>query len=307
MIVNKALHRIQTGEATPSEARRTLREIFEGGDLNAAPALYSALRSWTWKALSTRRFDKDMEAWLQLLQAASLRLRGVDERTSHYVVALSDLVDESLRFAPMRNLERLLTRSHVGDLLAIVRHNNGRIERIKLEVEAGLSSSRLSQLLTELTVAGALEREVDGRKASFVLTDVGREILERWTVAQMRPRLEPEPELAETFVPKVATEKSGAEFGHDLERFIVRTKAQPPTEVATRPSIKTVRYGGKYAAAGEGAELWPKMLHKTSTIDSCANHVVTSKPSPNLKTDQLAQEVVFAAYRAVRQGEPDYV
>ncbi len=201
MIANKALHRIQTGEASPKEARKALRDALAHSDERTAASLYEALRGWTWSALSERRFDDEMEDWFKVLQSASVAVADIDDDTSRYLLVLSHLVDDSLRVAPRLVLERLLTRSHLGDLLEMVRRNNGRIARSALEEEIGLSSSRLSQLLSELILVGALLREPDGRRALYTLSDLGRDVLDRW---KSKPEeVDEDVDPAESFLPRM--------------------------------------------------------------------------------------------------------
>ncbi len=203
MIANKALHRIQTGDATPREARQAVLAVIANLTPETSASLYAALRSWTWKALLTRRFDSEMEEWFRVLRTTASTLARRSDVTGHYVEALSHLVDESLRYAAFNSRGELMSRSHIGELLSIVRRNNGRVERSVIEHEAGLRSSRLSQLLTELTVAGALSRELDNKRATFTLTDEGRELLDTWTAAP-RPAASGEPPIDTKYAAHVA-------------------------------------------------------------------------------------------------------
>lgn len=314
MIVNKALHRIQTGDATAKEARRTLRDLFESEDHKAVEQLYAALRSWTWKALSTRRFDKEMEEWFELLQAASARSRPLDERTSHFFMALSDLVDESLRFAPTRQIDRLVTRSHIGDLLDIVRRHNGRIDRARLETESGLSPSRLSQLLTELVVFGALNRESDSRRAIFTLTDTGREVQERWADAQKRPRVEADPEPDEVF--QVMTfDKDSEKSGHLTPAFVPYTRIRPIDDRAEMRG--TVAGGGEkdgseFAVFKDASDKRDLPLRWTRTKLNGRRGLGTDakaegpKVAIALTENQSDLQQTFHAFRAQHQGELDH-
>lgn len=181
MIANRQLNRIRTGEATPKEARAVIRDLVAAADPAGFPALYAALRGWTWKAMQTRRFDEELSDWFQVLKGASTATARLDVQISHHLQVLSHLVDDSLRYAATHHAEQLLTRSHVGEILSLVSHHNGRIQRDRLTEAMGLTDSRLSQLLSELTIAGALERQKDGRHARFVLTDTGRELVETWS------------------------------------------------------------------------------------------------------------------------------
>jgi predicted transcriptional regulator len=299
MIVNKALHRIQTGEATPKEARQTLRELLANRDPKASHALYPALRSWTWKALSTRRFDPEMTEWFELLQAVSVRLRKMDVQTSHYIAALSDLVDESLRFAPTRDIERLLTRSHVGDLLEIVRRNNGRVDRSRLESDSGLSTSRLSQLLTELTVLGALNREPDGRRAIFVLTDLGREIQTRWVEAQTRPRCVAE--LEATFRPRTAPQKTEDVDRHE-RLFVIQHALKTVFIEATELSAKR-RQAVPVAVSTDAANDWSTMVFHNAVTAKVGK---TSAPPSPVSTVFDEEMAAFSPYLTAFASEIEH-
>ena len=188
MIANPQLHRIRTGEASPKEARAVVRDLVAAADPSGYSALYAALRSWTWKAMQTRRFDAELSEWFDVLRGASAATAKRDARVSHYLQGLAHLVDDSLRYGVTHHTALLLTRSHVGEILALVARHNGRIERDRLVEALGLTDSRLSQLLSELTIAGALERQKEGRYARFVLTDTGRELLETWSALRRSPQ-----------------------------------------------------------------------------------------------------------------------
>jgi len=130
-----------------------------------------------------RRFDDEMSEWFSVIKGTSAALSRRDQMTSHYIEALSHLVDESLRYAASHGKELLVTRSHVGEILDLVNRNNGRIERERLKEATGLSNSRLSQVLGELTIVGALERKKESRHVRFVLLETGLEMLEIWREA----------------------------------------------------------------------------------------------------------------------------
>lgn len=204
MIVYPELNRIQAGDATPSEARKAIRALLAQPTAERSALLYAALRGWTWKALMTRRLDEDLSEWFSVLRSTSAQLRRLDAEHSHYVSSLSHLIDDTLRYAASSARTKILGRSHVGEILEIVRRNNGRCERAKIEAEAGLGSARLSQLLTELTVEGFLSREAEGKRAIFVLQDAGRELLELW---RSRGNLNDAgaPEDEKLYPPRIAT------------------------------------------------------------------------------------------------------
>lgn len=182
MISDPALHRIRIGEATPEEARTAIREALAGQVPDVAENIYTALRAWTWKALQTRRFDSEMSDWYRVIRTTGAAMSDRDLSVSHYVEALAHLVEESLRYAGSHSTKQLLARSHLGEILQAVQLNNGRLDRARLAELLRLGSSRLSQLTTDLIVAGALERETEGKFATFVITDRGREMLETWGV-----------------------------------------------------------------------------------------------------------------------------
>lgn len=186
MTVTKGLDRIQSGDASAKEAHSLLREAL-ASDVIGSASIYAALRSWTWKALLGRRFDEEMEAWFRVLRNTSAQLHRRDDKAGFYVEALMHLVDESLRYGAANRRELLMGRSHMGELLDLVRQQNGRAERSLIESRMGLKTSRLSQILTEMTVAGALNRELDGKHATFVLTDEGRALLETWVPVKRSP------------------------------------------------------------------------------------------------------------------------
>lgn len=229
MTVTKGLDRIQSGDASASEAHKVLREALDAGSIGSS-SIYAALRSWTWKALLGRRFDEEMEAWFRLLRNTAAQLHRRDDKAGFYVEALMHLVDESLRYGAANKRELMMGRSHMGELLDLVRHHNGRAGRSLIESKMGLKTSRLSQILTEMTVAGALNREQDGKHATFVLTDEGRALLETWVpTARQPPAALPvaatlEPEISkDTYPPRLFPEQAledGGEAGRLRETVI---------------------------------------------------------------------------------------
>ncbi len=298
MIANKALHRIQTGEASAKEARKALRDALVHGDSRTAASVYEALRGWTWSAISERRFDDEMEDWFKVLQSASVALADVDYETSKYLVVLSHLVDDSLRVAPRLILERLLTRSHLGDLLEIVRRHNGRIERSALAEQAGLSASRLSQLLSELVLVGALHREPDGKRALYVLSDLGRDVLDRW---KAKPAAEEEtPEPSESFLPRmVPPSENTRQYAALLNREAVNAhlkqiSAQVASLSAPEPGFifaigsgsggKDIVTGVKFQPANTQVKPIPHNVAMAQAVESFLPPKVRVTPTPAEKT-----------------------
>ena len=244
MIVYPELNRIQAGDATPSEARKAIRALLAEATPERSALLYAALRGWTWKALMARRLDNDLSEWFSVLRSTSAQLGRLDAEHSHYVLSLSHLIDDTLRYAASSARTNILSRSHVGEILELVRRNNGRCERVKIEAEAGLSSSRLSQLLTELTVEGFLSREVDGKRAIFILTDAGRELLDRRHMLQHLRETE-FPEEEKLYPPRIATRpvplpvdidyKPGVAVVEDCELELVLPTSHVVHEVKASP------------------------------------------------------------------------
>ena len=192
MILDPALHQIELGQATAKEARKAVREFLQA-EAPSIAALYTALRSWTWNALVSRRGDHELSEWHSILKAAGTAVGTKDSAISHYLHGLAHLVDDSLRHAAANSHDQLLARSHLGDLLTIIQRNNGQIERERLAVTTTLNNSRLSQLLTDLVSAGLVDREQEGRKARFILTQAGTDFLERWQEVRRAPGSASEP------------------------------------------------------------------------------------------------------------------
>lgn len=250
MIANSNLHRIRTGEATPAEARETIRALIAKDGPKAAPAIYGALRGWTWKALQMRRFDDDLAEWFKVIKATASVLGRQDGATSKFVEGLAHLVDDSLRFAVTHAQQQLAQRSHLGEILEIVRRNNGRIGRDQLEREAALGSSHLSQLLGELQISGALERRPDGKKAVFILTETGRDLLEHWhdeRRARATPQVEEDPTLHLPQVEWLDTQELRVEDASEAAD-------EPPTVKNLRFLVSSI-VEDEILAAGEGKRL----------------------------------------------------
>ena len=165
---------IALGEASPSEARQTIRAALKEGGGRSAENIYRALRAWTWKCLSEGRRDEELRSWHEIMARTGAYLE-VDHRTfADKLGVLKELVSESITAGERLPIEEVLQRGHVRDILMeIYRAPNRRVYRIALLRNFGLGQANLSRVLNMMSVAGLIRRTSYGKHATFTLTSVG--------------------------------------------------------------------------------------------------------------------------------------
>lgn len=176
MIPNPDLHRIQIGLAPAAEARKTFRVRLQ--DPKGQELALAAARAWTWKTLTSRRFDRGLQDWFRVMRGAQAFLTLRNPILAGQFGLLSDLLYASILMAEANGDEALLKRNHVRPLLLAVRRNNGTMRRKQIAEVLRVSDSQLSQLLTLLCSRGLLERNQFSREAEFTLTRAGEELLQ---------------------------------------------------------------------------------------------------------------------------------
>lgn len=156
------LAKIRGGDASLAEARAILEHATS--DAARAPAIYAALRAWTWKALRGRRQDGELSGWHRLLRAVAARLSMHDPALSERIETLGELVFETVRFADANPTDEVLARDHVREILDALRTAPGcEIARPELIRLFGLKQANLSRVLAIMEGSGLVERETRGR------------------------------------------------------------------------------------------------------------------------------------------------
>ena len=160
---------------TPGAATRLVRDVLGSQSPEAGERVYRALRAWTWKALTTRRYDAEVRAWRELVRASAAAVRSTrEEAVAVKLSVLSDLLYESIAFAEHEPVSSILQRAHVRQiLLRLSAHHPASRERLASAL--GLKDANLSRVLLLLTSAGLIEREQVGRAATFRLTRRGED------------------------------------------------------------------------------------------------------------------------------------
>lgn len=264
MSANPDLDLVSAGRAEPAAARRALKLCLLSDDPRAAEAAYGALRRWTWKTLSLRRFDH-LDQWFTIIRGAETWAQKADPLIAARIGALSDLVYDSILFAEVNSDEVLLRRNHLGPILEAVRRNNGQISRAQLAEEVQLNDSHLSQLLTELCVLGKLERRKEGKRSFFEITQAGRILAQEWADRRRPSAPAYEPDQLKTIPapPKAAPQTAPAPragvdpFGAYVMDAVLRAheKAFDPGHPVLGHTVGTNRVGFKLHDPSEVAAL----------------------------------------------------
>ena len=192
MATDATLDDIALGDIDPAKARAVLSKIFAGDDSRAAQRTYTALRAWVWKALDGRRRDPELREWFDVLKRAAAFLKGRDAAMAERIVALHELVHESIAVSERLPVEETLRRRHVRDVLAMLdAAPGGRLGRAEVGRRLGLKQGNLTRVLNMVTDAGLAERAAHGKQAEFQLTRAGQEAAGRLRSAKPAPAVSP--------------------------------------------------------------------------------------------------------------------
>ena len=160
---------------TPRSAAELVRGALASDEPQAAERVYRAFRAWTWKALTTRRYDSEVRAWRELVRATAAAAKSQrEEAVSLKLDVLSDLLYESIQFAEHEPIAEVLRRTHVRSILLALRPSEG-VGRLRLVESLKLKDANLSRVLLMMQSAGLIEREQLGKAAAFRLTLRGLE------------------------------------------------------------------------------------------------------------------------------------
>ncbi|MGE8131804.1 hypothetical protein ACQKQD_33225 [Methylobacterium sp. NPDC080182] len=152
---------------------------------------YAAVRAWVWKALDGRRRDPELREWFDVLKRVTAFLRTKDAALAERVVALHELVHESIAVSEQFPVESVLKRRHVRDvLMMLVSAPGGRVDRAGIGSSLGLKQGNLTRILNMVTKAGLAERAVYGKQAEFQLTRAGEAACRRLGFRKAAPARE---------------------------------------------------------------------------------------------------------------------
>lgn len=175
-----------TDALTPSAAASALREALKGEALSGE-VIYRAFRSWTWRALTERRYDRELRAWLDLMRRTMAVLRKREPAAALKLSALGDLVVESIQFGEHDSVADILQRVHVRQMLLLLKA--GVQKRAVLARRLRLKDANLSRVLSLLLSAGLIERTAAGKEALFRLTRRGEDLAAQLPAPVAKPSI----------------------------------------------------------------------------------------------------------------------
>lgn len=182
---NQDLDRIALGDAPIEEARRILQAALTGATTGSAEAIAASLRAWTWKALTSRRIDQELEGWYELLRRVAARLTDLDPRQATRVELLAELIHESIISADMSSADFVLQRSHTRAMLALVASaHDGRMDREQIGNRLSLQQANLTRVLNMLVAAGLVSKTTEGKRVIVEITRSGQREAERLQISR---------------------------------------------------------------------------------------------------------------------------
>lgn len=177
MATDATLDDIALGDVAPALARAALSKALREGDPRTMQKAYAAVRAWVWKALDGRRRDPELREWFDVLKRLAAFLRTKDAALAERVVALHELVQESIAVSERFPVQSVLKRRHVRDVLKmLVSAPGGRVDRAGIGSGLGLKQGNLTRVLNMVTEAGLAERAAYGKQAEFQLTRAGEAV-----------------------------------------------------------------------------------------------------------------------------------
>jgi predicted transcriptional regulator len=200
-MTNLALERIETGEASPKEARATISDILKEGSSKSYQKLYGALGSWLWKAIDSRRRDDELREWFDIFRRTSAAIADTEPAYAERLHAFYDLLQTSITTSKMMSVEDVLKREHVRNVIRLLGAAEGRpTEKSVIARHVGLKPSNLTRVLNMMTDARLVERTSYGRHAQFCLTREGLSIASK-IASKVEPIRKAEKEIARRLGP----------------------------------------------------------------------------------------------------------
>ncbi len=184
-----SLTSIALGEATPEEARAAIGAALQPPVApDVVERVYTALRTFVWKALDGRRRDGELRAWFDILRRTRAFLAESHPLQAERLHVLHDMLRDSINASEVLSPEDVMTRSHVRHILAMMRDEAaGAIERAAIGLRVNLKQANLSRILNMMSSAGLIERTSYGKQALFQLTRTGQRFAATLPVAPPVP------------------------------------------------------------------------------------------------------------------------
>ena len=160
----------------PGSARAEIRAML-ASDHRSTRKIYAALAHKVWSLLIERRLDNEVRDWHRLILDVRANVQKDDTKVSERLVALIDLLRESISLAETSPVEELARRPHARGILVELQKAASFVPRRSLQQVIGIGTSHLSNVLSKLVAHNLVERRDAGKEAEFRLTARGREVL----------------------------------------------------------------------------------------------------------------------------------
>lgn len=195
-----ALEKVETGEATASEARHVISELLKEGSEKSLERLYATLGAWIWNTLESRRRDQELREWFDILRRISATLGARNTAYAERFRAFYDLLHMSINTSKLARPSKVLHRQHVVPILRLLRDTPSRqMEKAAIAKRLHLRDANLSRILRLMTNARFVERTTQGKFALFALTRGGLLELERREKRETKNRDRLPAQVRETF------------------------------------------------------------------------------------------------------------
>src|SRR6266404_5424445 len=116
-MTNLTLESIESGEASPREARSIINEILKEGSSKSHQRLYGVLGAWLWKAIDARRRDDELREWFDIFRRTSSAIADKDPVYSERLRAFYDLLQTSITTSKMMSVQEVMKRQHVQEII----------------------------------------------------------------------------------------------------------------------------------------------------------------------------------------------
>lgn len=163
------------GDEDPDSARGMIKALL-AVEPTATRKVYAALAHKVWMLLIERRLDAELRDWQALLHGVRAHVRGKDEAVSERMVALADLLRESISLAETSPARDIAQRPHARRIIELLGASTAFTPRRALLEALGIGTSHLSNILGQLVMHDLIERKGNGKEAEFRLTALGRQV-----------------------------------------------------------------------------------------------------------------------------------
>lgn len=166
---------VALGVFTAEQAQKTVAAALRTGDELWFRRLYTALRAWTWKTMAERRRDDELRLWYNVLRGVSACLSDKNPALSERIVALYELLYESISIAEFDLVADRLSRAPGRAIIRTLA--DGRREDVAISEAVGIGRENVTLHVSPLVFEGLVARTIDQRGVFYELTHHGRAIL----------------------------------------------------------------------------------------------------------------------------------